>query len=142
MWINIYELRIGYRKAKEDESKETVWIVPKFVINSSTSTFKDIIWSESSQIGIFWTNGNDNLNWYDYSVSSTSEVISSRDLYENWRASSNYKHGPLPHRDEMRDPFWEYLVGQPRREEECSPRFRTIYKCFSVVFSDLSYVLK
>ena len=52
---NDFRIKIGYRKVREYEPKTSVWIVPKFMIDQSRSSFKSVPWS--SPIGVGWDVG-------------------------------------------------------------------------------------
>ena len=73
-------IKVGYRKMKENESKTTVWLVPRFMIDQSRSSFKGVSWS--SDIGIFWTWGGWDVTDFDYLTSMQFDEISSKNLYE------------------------------------------------------------
>ncbi len=98
----ILMISTGYRKAKEfsDANRTHVRIVPKFVIErdlrdprtaATAFPYKDIMknWSEECPFGIFVTWGNwDEMSWYDYLITSTSEELSNNEsLYDNWKDS-------------------------------------------------------
>jgi hypothetical protein len=73
-----------------------ILIAPHFLIKkyitSSTKSFMPIMngWDATkAPVGIFWRwCGYDDLSWYDHGSSSSSAVISSKDLFENWKEST------------------------------------------------------
>ena len=73
-------IRLGYRKSVENDSKVTVWLVPKFVVSGVESSFSTVEWT--SAIGIFWTYGKDALSSLDYLTKMQFDEISSKNLYE------------------------------------------------------------
>lgn len=73
-------IRLGYRKSVENDSKVTVWLVPKFVVSGVESSFSTVEWT--SDIGIFWTYGNDALSSLDYLTKMQFDGISSKNLCE------------------------------------------------------------
>ena len=72
-------IRLGYRKSVENDSKVTVWLVPKFVVSGVESSFSTVEWT--SDIGIFWTYGKDALSSLDYLTKMQFDEISSKNLY-------------------------------------------------------------
>ena len=72
-------IRLGYRKSVENDTKVTVWLVPKFVVSGVESSFSTVEWT--SDIGIFWTHGKDALRYLCYLTKMQFEEISSVNLY-------------------------------------------------------------
>ncbi|HAL95477.1 MAG TPA: hypothetical protein DCP55_05965 [Chitinophagaceae bacterium] len=60
-------IRLGYRREVENEKKITIWIVPKFLVDQSSSAFRGVKWK--SDLGIFWTWGKYGLKTFDYLTS-------------------------------------------------------------------------
>lgn len=80
---------------KRDTDKLNMLIAPHFLIHKYISTttkpFENIMakWKkDTAPVAIFWRCGSDDdLTWFDYLVSSSSSIMSSRNLYENWLSS-------------------------------------------------------
>ena len=79
-------IKLGYRKSVENEEKLTVWLAPKFVAGSGNSPFKNLKWG--SDVGIFWTWGEDGLGDFYYLTSMRFDEISSKNLQEVYRAAA------------------------------------------------------
>ena len=85
----------GYRKAQkaENASKVEIWLAPWFLVNKNLSTtarhLQPIMgnWdAAAAPVGLFWTwGGYDNLDWYDYLVTNSLDLLGSEDLYEKWK---------------------------------------------------------
>lgn len=81
-------IRLGYRKSVENETKVTVWLVPKFVVSGVESSFSTVEWT--SDIGIFWTYGKDALSSLNYLTKMQFDEISSKNLYELGRGCGGF----------------------------------------------------
>ena len=100
----------GYRKGKisVNSTKVEVWITPKFLIQSGITITPGILrnrisgpaahyhpivegWnSTAAPLGLVYNwGGYEDLTWFDYLTSESLEGITSKNLYENWRASSS-----------------------------------------------------
>lgn len=84
----------GYRKGKraENANKVEVWVIPKFgverEIGAAARYLAGIMGSFSAPVGLFWTWGGwDNPGVYDYLTTDSLDIISSRDMYENYKKS-------------------------------------------------------
>jgi hypothetical protein len=76
------------KKNLANDMKREIWLVPRFLVEHSHNSFKNIIdkWPQNCPVGIFWVWGSwDNLDWYDYLTNASIDDIISKDLYENWR---------------------------------------------------------
>lgn len=94
---NDLRIKVGYRKEKESESKLTVWITPKFLIQSGITAspgilikrisgpaahYSEIMANWSSPVGIFWTWGNYDVSDFGYLTTMQFDEISTKNLYE------------------------------------------------------------
>jgi len=87
----------GYRKAQkaENASKVEIWLAPWFLVNKNLSTtarhLQPIMgnWdAAAAPVGLFWTwGGYDNLDWFDYLVTNSMDLLGSEDLYEKYKKS-------------------------------------------------------
>ena len=106
---NDLRIKLGYRKEKESESKVTVWLSPKFLIDQSTSAFKNVSWT--SDMGIFWTWGNYDVSDFDYLTTMQFDEISTKNLYvgcARWRCPVD---------------SWKLRTGWPLRRVPSCPFF-------------------
>lgn len=79
-------IKVGYRKAVESETRVTVWLTPRFLIDQSSSAFKYVRWS--SDVGIFWTHGRDDVDSFDYVTTKQFDEISTTNLRDFYRGLS------------------------------------------------------
>lgn len=78
-------IKLGIRSVQENDRKVTVWLTPKFMVDKKSNQWKALPWS--SDVGIFWSYGNWDLENFDYLVTMGFTDISSQNLFKLCRCA-------------------------------------------------------
>ena len=111
-------IHAGYKKEKiaANKYKVEIWFVPRFVIerelNGAARHFQTIMnsWSaDLAPIGIFWTEENEDLKYYDYLTTQSPENLSDNNLYAK-RCAGQAMPGRASPSSRAEDPLWMDLA--------------------------------